>query len=605
LGRVVRATRSCFFENEPYILIKKLLNDESDMNVLVLLFLAILILLLGYRYYGNYLARELGVNPNRKTPAVEKNDGVDYVPTRLPVLFAHHYSAIAGAGPIIGPTLGILYGVGPAWLWIVIGGIFIGGVHDFAALFASIRENGRSIAEIARKALGKSGFLMFIAFTGIMLALVTSAFLSLTAISLTSIWPIEKLGLSSGQTLLHTRVVNGQEMGVIGGIASTSVIIITLTAPLLGYLIFKKGLRTSLSFFLAALVCIISIYIGFILPVNVPGMAWMIILSIYVLFASGLPVWTILQPRDFINVQILYGGLITIFVGIVVGGINGIKINMPAFNPIEGSAHQGPVWPMLFIIIACGAISGFHALVAGGTSSKQLADEKQAKTISYGGMLLESLLAILVLLAIGSSLSMDDYMHVTWPTQGSGNPILAFALAVGHLVNSAFGIPAAIGSIIGILMVEGFVVTTLDAAVRLNRYIFEELWRATFTKVPAIMKNFWFNSGLAVAAMFLLSITNGYRLIWPVFGASNQLLAALTLIAISAWLNLSGKKNRFTLIPAAFMVITTITSLVYSLVAEYIPKMNIILSVTDIILLTLSIGVVYQTIKKRALISRA
>ncbi|SYZ74837.1 Carbon starvation protein CstA [Candidatus Zixiibacteriota bacterium] len=570
------------------------------MNVLYLLLLALLIFVIAYRTYGNFISRRLGIEADRPTPAVEKNDGVDYVPTRLPVLFAHHYSAIAGAGPIIGPTLGILYGIGPVWLWIVFGGIFFGAVHDFSALFASIREKGSSMAEIARKALGDSGFLMFITFTGIMLVLVTSAFLSLTGISLTSIWPVEKLGLEPGQTLLHTRMVDGHEMGVIGGIASTSVIIITLVAPFLGYLIFKRNLKTSLSFVLAALVCFISIYFGFKFPVSMPSLSWMIIISIYVLFASGLPVWTILQPRDFINVQILYAGMAAILSGIIIGGFRGVKTGMPFVNLAAGSQNMGPVWPMLFIIIACGAISGFHALVAGGTSSKQIARESQAKTIGFGGMLLESLLAILVVLVLTSSLRLDDYMKITWPAEGAGNPILAFSLGVGHLMNSAFGISVALGSIIGILMVEGFVVTTLDAAVRLNRYILEELWRRLFKTQPRLLKNYWVNSGIAVAAMFLLAVTNGYRLIWPIFGASNQLLAALTLIAVTAWLNLMGRKSWYTLIPAVIMVVTTIASLLYSLVVDYIPKANVILSVTDIVLLLLSIGVVLQTLRKAA-----
>ncbi|RKX23368.1 MAG: carbon starvation protein A [Candidatus Zixiibacteriota bacterium] len=568
------------------------------MNILWLLILALICFGSGYRYFAEYISSRFGINPNKKTPAVEKNDGVDFVPTRLPVLFAHHYATIAGAGPIIGPTLGILYGVGPAWLWIVIGGIFFGAVHDFSALFASIRENGNSISEVAQKALGDSGFLMFIIFTSIMLLLVTSAFLSLTAISLTSIWPIEKLGLDAGQTLLRIKTVNGQPMGMIGGIASTSVIIITLLSPLLGFLIFKRSLKTCNSFVLAAVVCFVSIYIGFLFPVNLDSVAWMIIISIYVMIAAGLPVWFILQPRDFINVQILYAGLAAIMTAVIIGGLKGISINMPAFNLAEGGAQLGPVWPLLFITIACGAISGFHALVAGGTSSKQLESESQAKIVGYGGMLLESVLAILVILAIASSLSMSDYISITWPAEGKGNPILAFALAIGLLVNKAVGIPVAFGSIIGILMVEGFVVTTLDSAVRLNRYIFEEFWRMLFKPVPTLLKKYWFNSGLAVVLMFILAVSNGYRLIWPVFGASNQLLAALTLITITVWLHRAGKKSWFTLIPAIAMLITTITSLVYYLFARYIPSGNILLSITDIILLALAFGVIIQSLRK-------
>ncbi|PKK83949.1 MAG: carbon starvation protein A [candidate division Zixibacteria bacterium HGW-Zixibacteria-1] len=571
------------------------------MNILYLFLLALICFILGYRFYARFIASRLGEDPGRKTPAVERNDGVDYVPTRTAVLFAHHYATIAGAGPIIGPTLGILYGVGPAWLWIVIGGIFFGAVHDFSALFASIRENGSSMAEIARKALGESGFLMFIIFTSIMLLLVTSAFLSLTAVSLTSIWPIDKLGLDHSQTLLKTKMVDGGEMGIIGGIASTSVIIITAMAPLLGFLIFRKSLKTSLAFALAMLVCIVSIYVGFIIPVQLPGLAWMIILSIYVLFAAGLPVWVILQPRDFINVQILYAGLGVIMLAVIIGGFNGLSTRMPMFNLSAGNQHMGPVWPILFIIIACGAISGFHALVAGGTSSKQLARESDARKVGFGAMILESILAILVVLAIASSLKMPDYMAIAWPTGGAGNPVLAFALSIGHLVNFALGIPTAMGAIIGILMVEGFVVTTLDSAVRLNRYIFEEFWARLFTTVPPIFRKFWFNSGLAVILMFVLAVSNGYKLIWPVFGASNQLLAALTLIAVTVWLNMSGRKSWFTLVPAVIMVVTTIAALIYYLFEHYIPAFNVILIITDIILLILSIGVIIQSVRKTIL----
>jgi carbon starvation protein len=345
-------------------------------------------------------------------------------------------------------------------------------------------------------------------------------------------------------------------------------------------------------------VCVFSIYCGFRFPVSLSGTVWMVIISIYVLIAAGLPVWTILQPRDFINVQILYGGLGIILVAIIIGGINGLSVKMPLFNLSEGSQYMGPAWPMLFIIIACGAISGFHALVAGGTSSKQLARESDAKKIGYGAMILESLLAVLVVLAIASSLASPDYMKITWPEEGNGNPILAFALAVGHLANGSFGLSIAMGSIIGILMVEGFIVTTLDSAVRLNRYILEEFWRKVFRDVPPLFKMYWFNSGLAVILMFGLAISNGYRLIWPVFGASNQLLAALTLIAVTIWLNMAGKRSWFTLIPAVIMIITTITALLYYLFDKYIPGGNTVLIITDIMLLVFSVGVIAQSARR-------
>ncbi|MDH4157248.1 MAG: carbon starvation protein A [candidate division Zixibacteria bacterium] len=568
------------------------------MNVLIYFLAALACFILGYRFYGRFIARTIGEDPGRPTPAVAINDGKDFVPTRPSVLFAHHYATIAGAGPIVGPTLGILYGIGPAWLWVVLGAIFFGAVHDFVALFASIRERGSSMAEIAKKSLGATGFVLFIVFTIILIILVTSAFLSLTAVALTSLYPLGKLGLAAGQTLLRTRVVDGQSMGVIGGIASTSVIVITAMAPLLGFLVTRRNLKTWLAYLFALVIGIFSVWVGFHHPLTIAPFTWMILIAIYTFFACEAPVWIILQPRDFVNVQILYAGMAAMIVGVVISGLQGVTVTAPVTNFSAGAAKMGPVWPFLFITIACGAISGFHALVAGGTSSKQLASEGQARTVGYGGMLLEGLLAVLVLLAIGSSLNFSEYMAITWPEVGSGNPILAFALSMGHLLNGSLGVSLAFGSVMGILIVEGFLITTLDSAVRLNRYLFEELWKAVFDRPPVYMRKFWFNSGLSVAAMVALAMSNGYKLIWPLFGSTNQLLAALTLIAATVWLHRAGRKNWFTLLPAAVMVVTTIASLSYYLFVKYIPTHNLLLAVTDILLLALSFGVIGLSIKK-------
>ncbi len=570
------------------------------MNVLVFLIGAIVLYYLAYRFYARYISRILGVSDQRPTPAIEQQDGRDFVPTRPPVLFAHHFSTIAGAGPIVGPTLGILYGVGPAWFWVVFGAILFGGVHDFVALFASIRERGCSMAEIARKALGPTGFLLFIMFTIIMIILVTSAFLSLTSISLTSLWPLERLQLPADQTLLRTRVIDGQVNGVIGGIASMSVVIITLVSPLFGYLLLRRGLKAWLAYLIALALAVVSIWIGFIYPITFSPLLWMVIISIYTMFACQAPVWLIIQPRDFVNVQILYAGMIAMFIGVLVGGFQGVSLSYPMTNYAVGAAKMGPVWPFLFITIACGAISGFHSLVSGGTSSKQIAKESQARPISYGAMLLEGLLAVLVILTIGSSLSYDDYLRVVWPDVGAGNPILAFALSMGHLLNSVTGFSVAFGTVIGVLVVEGFVITTLDTAVRLNRYLFEELWNSLFAKPPFLFRQYWFNSGLCVVLMFLLAYSNGYKLIWPLFGSSNQLLAALSLIAVTVWLHRAGKPSWFTLIPAMVMIVTTIGALSYALIVDYLPKGNIALAATDIVLLVLSLGVVALSLKQFA-----
>jgi len=568
------------------------------MNVLVYLFAAAACFGLAYRFYGRFIARAVGEDRARRTPAVEYDDGRDYVPTRVSVLFAHHYATIAGAGPIVGPTLGILYGVGPTWFWVVVGAIMIGGVHDFVSLFASVRERGSSMAEVARKSLGPIGFLLFILFTIVLIILVTSAFLSLTAVSLTSTMPLSDFGLEPGQTLLRTVESNGVTHGVIGGIASMSVIVITLFAPLLGFFVIRRGAPTWFAYGVAALVGLASIWIGFKVPVTLDPAWWMVLISIYTLFACQLPVWFILQPRDFVNVQILYAGMAAMAVGLVIVGFQGATVSFPAGNLAVGARKMGPIWPFLFITVACGAISGFHALVAGGTSSKQLAAEHQARTVGYGGMLLEGMLAILVLVAIGSSLTFSDYMKIVWPASGVGNPILGFALAVGNLFHNAFGMSLALGSVLGILLVEGFLITTLDSAVRLNRYLFEELWKTLFANPPAIMRQFWFNAGLSVVCMLVLAWNQGYNLIWPLFGSTNQLLAALTLIAVTVWLHRAGKKSWFTLGPALVMMATTIAALVYKLATDYLPNGNYILAATDALLLALAVGVIGLSLRE-------
>jgi carbon starvation protein len=563
------------------------------MNVLVVLFAAAGVFVLAGRLYSRYIARSIGEDAAHPTPAVAKADGRDYVPTKRFVVFAHHFSAIAGAGPILGPTMAVLYGFVPAWLWVVLGGVFFGAVHDYTTLFISMREGGKSMAEVARKTLGRQGFNLFIAFTVVMIVLVTSSFLSATSISLTSLWPLAKMGVREGETFLKTVVRDGVVLGRIGGIASTSVIFITLCSPLLGFLLYRKNLKTAGAYLLAAAICVASVFLGIAAPVTLAPTTWMFIISVYVLIAAGVPVWLILQPRDFINVQILYGGIGLMVVSLFSCGFQGLTVTMPRFNLAEGTLNLGLIWPMMFITIACGAISGFHCLVAGGTTGKQLAREPHARHVGYNAMLLESLLAVCVLLALGAVMAFSDYKAIVWPTDPAvkSNPILGFSLAAGRLFHEGLGIPVALGTVFGILLVEGFVVTTLDAAVRLNRYLFEELWTIAFKKVPAVMKHFWFNSGLSVVLMWILAYSNAFNALWPIFGTANQLLAAMALLTVSAWLLLRRRRNWFTLAPAVFMVATTLVSLGI-LLAGYVKKGNYLLIAADLLLFALSAGVI-------------
>ena len=559
------------------------------MNVIAIVILGFAVFALASRYYGGWVARKVGVDPANPTPAQQINDGRDYVPTRISVVFAHHFSSIAGAGPIVGPTLAAIYGFMPAVMWVVLGGIFIGAVHDFTALFASMREGGKSMAEIAHKSMGRAGFTLFLLFTIVMIVLITAVFLKLTAKALASLWPLEKLGLDSAQTLLRTEVQDGVAMGHIGGIASTSVIVVTALAPVLGYLLYRRGIRTGIAYLLGAGLCAGSILVGLSYPLAISPGTWMVIISVYVLFAAGAPVWVILQPRDFINSQILYGGMALMFFALLSGGFGGLSVTFPAFNFSEGIEHLGLIWPMMFVTIACGAISGFHCLVSSGTTCKQCSSEQDAKRIGFDGMLLECVLALFVLLAIGSALGFEDYKIVVW---NESNPVLGFALAAGKLANTGLGfIPVALGTVFGILMLEGFLVTTLDSAVRLNRYLFEELWDLLFENPPAFMKKYWFNAGLSVALMWILAGSNAATAIWPVFGSSNQLLAALALIVVSTWLLNRGTLPWFTLIPAAFMMATTLYSLVL-LMQKHIPAGNYLLVGAEVVLFVLALGVI-------------
>lgn len=562
------------------------------MNIIFILLVSAAIFFIAYRFYASFIEKTFEIDGTHRTPAVEVNDGKDYVPTKRFVIFGHHFASIAGGGPIIGPTVALIFGYIPVWLWIIIGTVFIGAVHDFTALLTSIREKGHSVAEIAKRTMGRNGFLLFIGFTIIMLLMLTSVFLNLTTTALSSKYPLEYFGNNSPG--IQTVTENGKEYAVIGGIASTSVIIITGFAPLLGYLLYRKKINIVIASVIAIAVCLISIEIGLSYPLRINSFVWMIIISVYALVAAGVPVWMVLQPRDFTNSFLLYGGVAALITGSIVAGIAGGDIYFPGTNIAQGNLHLGYIWPILFITVACGAVSGFHALVAGGTTSKQISSEKpDAKTVAFGGMILESMLAIGVMIAVCYGIPFVEYSELVFPSDPGvkSNPILAFSLGMAGLLEGAFGLNKIYGTIFGILMVEGFVLTTLDTAVRLNRYLLEELWQMIFKKVPKILNTYIFNSFLCVALMFLLAYYNAFKQLWQLFGSANQLLAAITLFTVSLWLLKKGKRYIFTLIPGIFMLVTTIAALLTVLIKDYIPKGNIVLSIGDVILLALAFGV--------------
>ncbi len=532
------------------------------------------------------------------------------------------------------------------------GGIFFGAVHDFSAIFVSLKEDGRSIAEIARKTLGLPGFFMVVAFSICMLLLVNATFLNATSIALTSVLSLEQLGMeptsvqippmgegeeedtpptlflptTEGQggvrkeaTLPLPPPIKGRghpkpyglfrikgDKVQIGGIASMSAIVITAFAPLIGFLHYKKGLHILCSSPIAIAICVLSVFVGLIQPVSLPPLIWMIILSVYTLMAAGIPVWILLQPRDFINVHLLFAGIVILMVGVCSVSLNGGHVGFPSHNISEGTATIGLIWPGMFITIACGAISGFHALCGTGTTSKQLKTQGASRIVGYYAMLLESLMACAVLGTVIVGLDFAQYKELVYPMNGQqSNPILAFALAMGRSLHQGLSLPVVIGVLFGMLLLEGFLVTSLDVAVRLNRYLFEEMWQVFWTvsasggpgvvkRPPRFLLHHWFNAALSVGLMFLLAYYNTVATIWTIFGTANQLLASLTLMVISFWLLSNGRRVWYTLIPACLMMMTTFTMLILLMIRRYIPEQNVSLIIADGVLLGLAVGMIFK-----------
>lgn len=649
------------------------------MNVLIPLLVAVGLFVVIGRWYSRRLAKMLGEDPNRTVPAIAKQDGQDYVPTSTPVVFAHHFASIAGAGPIVGPILALVYGWHWCWLWVVFGALFFGSVHDYLAMYMSVREDGATIVGCARKYMGKAGYTIFILFVVTMLLIVNAVFLIYSAAALTSRADIADLGF---QTVAEAQTVFNLDSGAgnaarIGGIGSTSVIILTVFAPLLGWMYLKKKVNVWACSLLAVILCILSIYGGFRLPVELGYMEngttwWVFLLAIYCLFAAGLPVWIFLQSRDFINVHILYVGLAIMALGIVSIGIQGLangggqlqlssqpQSAMPADAAQSRATHTDPgawrdygqpiqalettlqsaatagnaaatgklqtlekfkqahpeataidswdfssiplLWPGLFITIACGAVSGFHSLCASGTASRQVTSEPAARQVAFYSMLLEGALAVMVIVAVGYAFSTVDYARRIYPQAllgGRSNPIVVFSMAVGRVGADGLGIPMWLGTVFGMLMLEGFLVTTLDTAVRITRYLVEELI-AIFK--PGLKLNPWFTTCLVLGGTLAITFFGSAVKLWQVFGTGNQLLAAFGLIVASLWLIKTGRNAVYALIPACVMLITTVTMLTISLIG-YIHSSDILLLITASFLLFL--GAAFLVSAVRALTQR-
>ena len=525
------------------------------MNAALLLVVGCVILIVGYVTYGKWLAEQWGIDENRVTPAHELEDGNDYVPAKAPVLMGHHFSSIAGAGPINGPIQAAVFGWVPVLLWVLVGGIFFGAVHDFGALFASIRHKGQSIGEVIEDSMGTSAKRLFIIFSYLTLILVVAAFASIVA---------------------NTFKATYDESGVLDKVASSAnastamiSILFILVAIVFGFLVYRRnaGLGISTVIGVAAIVLCMAIGLNFH-PLYLNGTTWMIIVGIYITVASVTPVWILLQPRDYLSSFLLYGMMIVAVVGIV--GAHP-TIDIPAFTGFVDQATNGSgvslgtLFPALFITIACGAISGFHSLVGSGTTAKQLDNERDARPIAYGAMLIECALALISLCAVG-------YIWNEYVPGGVTTPTAVFATGISRMcatIPFLAGAEHVIYSLL-ILAVSAFCLTSLDTATRLARYMFQEFWLNPGEDVSSVtgFRAFLVKPIVATLITVVLGIflgLNGYANIWALFGAANQLLAALGLMAVATWLGQIGKNNKMFFIPMFFMLIVTICSLLLTI----------------------------------------
>jgi len=511
------------------------------MSGIVILLISIVVLVVGYVTYGSWLAKKWGVDPNRKTPAHELKDGVDYMPAKAPVLLGHHFSSIAGAGPINGPIQAAVFGWLPVLLWVLIGGVFFGAVHDFGSLFASIRHKGQSIGAVISENMGKRAKRLFIIFSYLTLLLVVAAFASIVA---TTFNGFDKNGA--------TITTNGQA-------AMISALFI-LIAIVFGFFVYRRNAPLWLSTLIGIAAIVGIIAIGLKVQIFLPTNTWLILIGIYIMIASVTPVWILLQPRDYLSSFLLYAMMIAAVIGIFA---TNPEMNLAAVYGFKVGTQY--LFPMLFITVACGAISGFHSLVGSGTTAKQLDNEKDAKIIGYGGMLIECLLATISLIAIGY---VSTGGKSILGTTGFESPTLVFAKGLSQMISKLGGGATASSAIYALLIlaVSAFALTSLDTATRLARYMFAEFFleagetHETVTGTKKILTNPWVGTVITVVLGIYLAI-GGYSKIWPLFGAANQLLAGLALLAVAAWLGNVGKNNKMFIIPMIFMLIATITSL--------------------------------------------
>ncbi|MCI6092017.1 carbon starvation protein A [bacterium] len=553
------------------------------MNGILMMVIAIVVLSAGYLFYGRYLEKKWGIDPNAKTPAYELEDGVDYVPADTNIVFGHQFASIAGAGPINGPIQAAIFGWLPAFLWILIGGVFVGAVQDFAAMYASVKNKGRTIGYIIEEYIGKLGKKLFSIFCWLFCILVIAAFADVVAGTFN--------GFSADASGAVTKVAAN------GSVATTSVLFI-FEAVALGMILKYAKLNKWVNTAIAIVMLVAAVAIGLACPVYMSLGTWHIIIFIYIMIACVTPVWALLQPRDYLNSYLLIFMIGAAVIGVFVANPSCNLQAVTSFN-VDGKS----MFPILFVTIACGAVSGFHSLVSSGTASKQIKNEKNMLPVSYGAMLLESMLAVLALIAVAS------FAEGEAASQGLLTQPQIFAGAIANFL-SVIGLPHDLIFTLINLSVSAFALTSLDSVARVARISFQEFFLEdgdTSDTMPAwkkLLTNNYVSTIVTLIVAYMLAKV-GYAEIWPLFGSGNQLLAVLALLACAAFLKKTHRQGVMLWIPMVFMMAVTFTALATTsinlskqLMTTGLSLGNTLQLIFAVLLLILGIIVAVQGIKK-------
>ena len=519
------------------------------MNGLLLLGLSALILVVAYLFYGRYLVKTWGIDPKATTPAVAKEDGTDFVPTNKWSVFAHQFSSIAGAGPVTGPVMAMMFGWLPAFLWVIVGGVFFGAVQDFGALYASVKTEGKSMGQIIEKYIGRKGKKLFFLFCWIFTLIVIAAFADMVA------------GTFNGIS------ADGAKLAPNESAASISILYV-FVAMAFGLFLKKVKLEGLPKVILGIALIIAMLALGIMFPVYATKTTWIYVVFVYIFFASVTPMWLLKTPRDYLTTFLFIGMIVAAVIGVFVSNPT---ITTPAFVGFK-SASGSYIFPTLFVTIACGAVSGFHSLVSSETSSKLVENEKDMLQVGYGSMLLESLLAILVIVIVGAlpNLKASGVLDSTLANMAladTATPFTKFSAGVTGLV-AQLGLPQSWGLCIMTMFVSALALTSLDAVARISRMSFQEFFEVEEGQEPSglvkVLTNKYVSTIISLVCGYLLSL-GGYVNIWPLFGSANQLLAAMVLISLAVFLKVTGRKGFMLYIPMVLMFIVTMTALVQAI----------------------------------------